>query len=216
MKTRFTLFFIVAFFYISLATVFAQNTYYVSPTGGNIAPYNSWADAATDIQTAVDQASDGDTVIVDDGTYVLSTNVSITKGITVKSVNGYLASIVDGDNTTRCFYINHADAVLDGFTIQNGFNVGSSGSAYFGGAVNIANGGTVKNSFITNNSARDGGGIAIDDAGLIENCIITGNLAFDGGSSGWGGGVRLLNGGTLRGSIIYGNSSEVYGGGVNI
>lgn len=216
MKTRFTLFFIVAFFYISLATVFAQNTYYVSPTGGNTAPYNSWADAATNIQTAVDQASDGDLILVDDGTYVLSTNVSITKGITVKSVNGYSASIVDGNNATRCFYINHPDAVLDGFTIQNGFNVGSSGSAYFGGAVNIANGGTVKNSFITNNSARDGGGIAIDDAGLIENCIITGNLAFDGGSSGWGGGVRLLRGGTVLGSLIYDNTSQRYGGGINI
>lgn len=112
MKTRFTLFFIVAFLYISQATMFAQNTYYVSPTGGNIAPYSSWADAATNIQTAVNQASDGDLILVDDGTYVLSTNVFITKGITVKSVNSYSASIVDGNKATRCFYISKKNSLI--------------------------------------------------------------------------------------------------------
>lgn len=211
MKTRLTLIFIVAFFYISLATVYAQTVFYVSPAGGNNAPYSSWADAATNIQTAADAASDGDTVLVDDGTYTLSTNISITKGIIVKSINGYSSSIVDGNNATRCFYINHSDAVLDGFTIQNGYNPGS-----FGGNVNIDNGGTVQNCFITGGQARDGGGVAIDEDGLVYNSIITGNSADNNSSNGYGGGVRMLNGGTVRGSVIYGNSSEVYGGGINI
>ena len=211
MKTRLTLFFIVALIYISQATMFAQTTLYVSPTGGNTPPYATLGDAATNIQDAVDAASTGDLVLVDDGTYVLSSNVSITKGITVRSINGYSAAIVDGNNATRCFYINHADAVLDGFTIQNGYNPSS-----FGGGVNIVTGGTVQNCYITGSQARDGGGVAIDNSGLVNNSIITGNLAFDNGSSGYGGGVRLLNGGTVRGSIIYGNTSQVYGGGVNI
>lgn len=212
MKARFILSFIVAFFYISTVTMFAQaTTYYVSPTGGNTSPYANWADAATNIQDAVNAASDGDTVLVDDGTYMLSTNVSITKGITVKSLNGYSTSIIDGNNATRCFFINHVDAVLDGFTIRNGYN--PSG---FGGAVNVDNGGTIQNCFITGSQARDGGGVAIDDDGLVVNCIITGNSADDNSNNGYGGGVRLLNGGTVRGSLIYSNSSEVYGGGVNI
>ncbi len=211
MKSRFTLFFIVALAYFFQAAVFAQTTYYVSLTGSNTAPYSNWVDAATSIQIAVDAASDGDTVLVDDGTYVLTTNVSITKGITVRSRNGYPASIVDGNDATRCFYIDNTNAVLDGFTIQNGYN--PSG---YGGGVDINNAGIVQNSFLTGNQARDGGAIALDNGGYAINCIITNNLASDNGSGGYGGGVRCLNGGTVRGCLVYGNTSVYYGGGINI
>ncbi len=184
---------------------FAQVTHYVSPTGGNISPYTDWADAANNIQDAVDVSSTGDQVLVDDGTYTLSSNISISDGITLLSVNGYSTTIIDGNSATRCLYINHADAVVDGFTIQNGYN--PSG---FGGGVDIATGGTIQNCYVASNQARDGGGVAIDSDGLINNCIVKNNSAR------YGGGVRLLNGGIVRGSVIYNNSSPYYGGGVNI
>ena len=91
-------------------------------------------------------------VLVDDGTYLLSTNISIIIGITVESVNGYSSTIIDGNNATRCFFIDHTDALLDGFTIQNGYNPGG-----FGGGVNIDDGGSIVNCYITGNQARDGG-----------------------------------------------------------
>jgi LruC domain-containing protein len=188
-------------------------TRYVSLTGSNTAPYTSLATAATDIQTAVNACVNGDEVLVNDGTYILATKVNIVKGITVKSINGSAAATIDGNNVTKCFEINHADAVLDGFTIRNGKNISS-----FGGGVNIKNGGTVRNCTIRNNVARDGGGVAIDDAGLLENCYITGNIADENlsHSNGYGGGVRLLNGGTVRNCEITHNISYKYGGGLNI
>ncbi len=203
------LFVLLTFLFVSIT--FAQVTHYVSTTGGNISPYTSWADAANNIQDAVNAAVAGDLVLVDDGTYVLSSNISITSGITVRSVNGYSLTIIDGNNATRCLYINHVDAVVDGFTIQNGYNPGG-----FGGGVNIANGGTVQNCLVSNNQARDGGGLALDNGGYVINSIITNNSADNNASNGYGGGVRLLNGGIVRGSLIYNNTSQRYGGGINI
>lgn len=203
----------IAFFVLVSSSVIFATTRYVSLSGSNTHPYTSLATAATSIQTAVDASVAGDLVLVDDGTYLLSSKINITKGITVQSINGYSLAIVDGNHVTKCVEINHADAVLDGFTIQNGSNPSS-----FGGGVNIKNGGTVRNCFITENLARDGGGVAIDDAGLLENCIITENAANENNanSNGYGGGVRLLNGGTVRNCLITGNVSYMYGGGLNI
>jgi len=194
-----------------ITSLFASTTRYVSPTGSNISPYTSLATAANDIMTAVSICNNGDIVMVDNGTYLLSTYISLINGITLKSINGADLTIIDGNNTTRCIYINNTNAIVDGFTIQNGYN--PSG---FGGGINIANGGTVKNCTIKNNQARDGGGVALDNDGFVENCYIFDNLASNNGSSGYGGGIRLLNGGEVRNCVISGNTSVKYGGGVNI
>ena len=186
-------------------------TRYVSPSGSNTPPYTSMATAANNIMDAVSICSNGDVVMVGDGTYLLSTNISITIGITLKSINGPNVTIVDGNNAVRCFYINHANAIVDGFTIQNGYNPSS-----FGGGANITYGGTIKKCTIKNNQARDGGGVALDYGGLVENCYILDNDADNNSSSGYGGGIRLLDGGEVRNCVISGNTSVMYGGGVNV
>lgn len=209
MKKSFTSFLFLFLFIASMLP--AQSTLYVSPGGGNNPPYATLGDAATDIQTAVNAAIAGDLILVDDGTYTLTANISITKGVTVKSINGYAAVTVDGNNVTRCFFIDHADAVVDGFTIINGYNPSS-----FGGGVDIDNGGTLQNCYVSDCQARDGGGVAIDYGGLVQNCIITNNDANNNSDGGYGGGIRLLNAGTARNCLVYGNSSENLGGGINI
>jgi len=186
-------------------------THYVSPSGNHTAPFTTWATAARNIQAAVDAATAGHTVLVTNGTYMLASNISITKGIAVQSVNGAAVTVIDGNGATRCISMNHTDAVLDGFTVQGGYNPGG-----FGGGVNIVSGGTVRNCFLQDNQARDGGGIAIDNDGVVVNCVVRDNLAASNSTTGYGGGVRLLNGGTARGCLIVGNTSRNYGGGINI
>lgn len=178
-------------------------THYVSLSGTNISPYSSLATAANNIQSAVDAADTGDLILVGNGTYTLTTNISVTKSVTIRSVNGYTLTIIDGNNSTRCFYINHANAVIDGFTITHGSNLSG-----YGGGVQCDNG-TVQNCIIENNAARDGGGVALDNSGMVINCIIRNNTAD------WGGGVRCFNG-TVRGSLITGNTATPHGGGINI
>jgi len=181
-------------------------TKYVSLTGSNTFPYTSLATAANTIQTAVSACSNGDIILVDDGTYLLSTLIDLgTKGITVRSINGSAVTIVDGNNATKCFEIDNVNAVIDGFTIQNGKNLGG-----FGGGVNIQNGGTVQNCLIKNNQARDGGGVALDYGGLVINCVVTGN------TSQYGGGIRCLSPGTkVKNCLVVNNTSTYLGGGVN-
>ena len=56
---------------ILLTVLQADATRYVSLTGGNTPPYNTWARAARDIQTAVNAAANGELVLVSNGTYAL-------------------------------------------------------------------------------------------------------------------------------------------------
>ena len=46
-----------------------QRLRYVSLSGGHIPPFTNWADAARDIQTAIDASENDDTVFVTNGVY---------------------------------------------------------------------------------------------------------------------------------------------------
>ena len=194
-------------------------------------PYISWTNAAHDIQSAVDAAATGDTVRVTDGVYSLTSGwITVTRAITLRSVNGAVTTVVDGNHATRGFYLAASNAVVDGFTITNG-------SADLGGAIFCNGGGTVRNCTISGNSAQiNGGGVFCNYGGTIERCVIRNNVVplGDGGGvfcnnggtvldcrisrnsvpSGDGGGVFCSYGGTVKNCVISHNTVLYYGGGV--
>ena len=186
-------------------------TRHVSLTGSGTPPYESWSAAALNIQDAVDYASQhGGLVFVTNGTYWTSNAVSVSAGITVQSVNGPGVTIVRRDGSTghRIFYVNHEDAVVDGFTMRDGNPYSSQG-----GAVEIYLGGTVRNCIMEDNDGGNGAGAVrcTSPKGLIDRCIIRDNDA-----GGAGGGVYLTYG-TIRNSLIVGNranDSSGMGGGI--
>ena len=157
------------------------NKYNTSP----IVPYISWETAATNIQDAVDVAITGNTVLVTNGIYYPTNQITVTEAITVKSVNGAKKTIVNGSHSHRCFYLNN-DSTIDGFTITNGNN----GGVY---------GGTVNNCIISGNA---GGGII---GSTVNNCIISGNLGN------YGGGADACR---VNNSTISRNRARVKGGGI--
>jgi len=199
------------------------------------APYTSWNTAAHDIQTAVNAASPEDIVIVTDGVYYVSSQISITTNITVKSVNGPEATIVARNQagSYRIFYSTAANIVLDGFTITNGYTS-------YGAGIYLTYGGTVRNCLVANNLATDSaGGIYVappNYAALIENCRIISNISLNSGgggilfynpdtvisnctinwnsTSGSGGGV-LMAGGKIAGCSLQGNTATNSGGGLS-
>ena len=60
-------------------------THYVATNGASVWPYTNWLDAATNIQDAVDAAAEGNTVLVDKGTYTPGSQINVSKAIIVKS-----------------------------------------------------------------------------------------------------------------------------------
>ena len=147
------------------------------------------------IQNAVNNATVGDTILVWPGTYY--ENIAfIGKNITLASLmlttgdeNYKYSTIIDGNNTGSCviFISGETDAVLFGFTLQNG-------SGYLDININETYGGGV---FMDHSSAS------------IYNCVIKDNK-----STHFSGGVRCAEFSNLflSGTSIFRNQSYGTGG----
>ena len=74
------------------------------------------------IQSAIIEAGTGDTVLVNDGTYIENINF-LGKAITLKSVNGAIKTIIDGGRNGTVVTINYSSeegtSILDGFRLTN-------------------------------------------------------------------------------------------------
>ena len=91
------------------------------------------------IQDGVDASSDGDTVLVEPGTYTGDGNRDISlfgKIITLKSAEGPILTVLDiegGPETIhRGFFLVHGESnatVVEGFAITNGYLIGDTGGS---------------------------------------------------------------------------------------
>jgi hypothetical protein len=162
----------------------AATTWYVTISGNDSNTGKSQSVAFRTIQKAVDNASNGDTVLVGDGTYVpISTSkygvINSDKRITIKSINGYASTIIDAKDQMCCFYdggnYNKTNCCLIGFTLTNGH---SPGNFNMGGA---AIGGTVVNCLVSNCFARANAGAG--HFTRFVNCLLTKNWTTEGYAS---------------------------------
>jgi len=168
-----------------------------------IVDINSTGDYTT-IQEGIDNASDGDIVLVYPGTYYENIDY-IGKNITVASKyyttgdDAYIDSTrIDGNNNGSCVTLNNGetDAEICGFTIQHGSGYFiSNHSFYAGGGLYLSNVSVILSHLkILNNRASHGGGICIYsssgnifqflDVSIIDNFSqIGGGLYFSGGGN---------------------------------
>ncbi len=153
------------------------------------APYTSWSTAANNIQDAIDAANDGDLILVTNGVYTtgsrvvygaLANRVVINRAVTVQSVNGPAATIIQGnhvlDNTAvRCVYMTN-NAVISGFTITNGAtrNAGDATTEQSAGGIYCeSTNAVIANCVVSGNIAQSNGGGVYQ--GTLTNCTVQGN-----------------------------------------
>ncbi|MDQ7028939.1 MAG: right-handed parallel beta-helix repeat-containing protein [Ardenticatenia bacterium] len=210
---------------------------FAAPTGSGNACTQS---APCNLQTALSQADDGDTLYLAGGTYTGTgpAVITVTKSITLAGGwNGLTGALVrdpatyvsrlDGETSRRVVLITGtATVVLDGLTIVNGQAAGLGGNTPSdpdsGGGIYVAPGGpmtlTVVNSTIMSNTAStditvpsSGGGLfAGEDTALT---MITSRFVSN--TARWGGGMRTVNADrvTVHGSEFISNAAQ-YGGGI--
>ncbi len=224
--------------------VVSQQIHYVRPGNPSpAAPYTSWSTAATNIQDAIDAATQvGALVLVSNGAYNvggkvkfggLTNRVVVDKVLTVRSVNGPAFTSIVGAGPTgaaavRCVWVGN-DAVLSGFTLTNGHThaTGDLSRARSGGGAWSENLGVISNCVFTGNLADQRGGGAM--FGLVYACTFTNNRAglYGGGASdllAWDSRIaanRAFRGGgayqsTLTRCRVEGNESLDTGGGVHL
>jgi hypothetical protein len=149
------------------------------------------------IQAAIDASSNGDMVLVADGTYKGPGNKDLDfrgKELTVQSENGPQKTIIDCEKEGRGFYFHSgelSDAVVSGFTITNGYSRDHGGGIYvINSTPTITNCIIINNTASSNSNNSQGGGIYLGNAGspTIANCVIAKNV-----SNYLGGGIYIYN-----------------------
>ena len=179
------------------------------------------------IQSAISAAQAGDTVLVADGTYTGPGNVDLafSKSITVASVNGAAATVIDCQGSAaqphRAFrlVLTQAAATIRGFTIKNGYapeDGPNSGDPRYGGGIFAATTATVQDCVVTGCTAAgagsQGGGLYVN-AGAVLRVIVSDCQA--GGGSGEGGGLYTSRAAVTGGSVTS-CSAGGEGGGVYV
>jgi hypothetical protein len=171
------------------------------------------------IQDAIDDANDGDTIIVAPGTY--------NENINFKGKNAVLTSvdpsawlvvgetIIQGDGTASVVTFastEDANCTLSGFTVTGGDNTQHGGGIFGNGCL-----AAIQNCIVTGNRAAQfgggmGGGLS-QCHGPITRCIISYNSAGDSlNLHGYGGGLEYCNGPITHCTITYNWAFEVGGG----
>ena len=195
--------------------------WYVSTDGSDIAGDGSEEHPFATIQMGINRSSNGDHVMVAEGTYVENINYN-GKNISVIGEDRE-TTIIDGNqNGTTVLFENDETllAILKNFTITNGSGTpdptqpANPNAETLGGGIFLfgSASATLENIIVENNEAAKGGGVYnFADSLLCKNLIISNNVAY-GGSA-----ILAKGSGTfLENSLVINNNSNNDGNVINV
>ena len=181
---------------VSVVPAFNGPVWYVAVDGSN-ANEGSESAPLNNLQTAVEKAHDGNTIVLKAGTYMGKQNKNIhlnsDKNLTIKGEGAEL-TILDGEHFEQHFRIDGGVHKISDMTLQKG------SSAWSGGAIDVWNDASVEvsNVLFRENHARQGGAVHItgDVEAKFIDCVFIENLAEywnnnDGSSGGQAGAVLV-------------------------
>ncbi len=173
---------LIVFFLLALHAP-AQRTVYVSLSGTHAEPYTSWPAAATNIQEALNIATNGDVVQLsndvyystgayDSNAFVCITNAVVLRGYGPAPTN----TVIDGggpDVTNTCVFMNNTGASLQRVWVRNGYAIELNSA----GGVYLQNG-MITNCLITDceNTNTGAGGVYMLNAALITHSVVSNNI----------------------------------------
>ncbi|MHC4499022.1 MAG: hypothetical protein ACYS21_07925, partial [Planctomycetota bacterium] len=181
------------------------------PSGSDPNEDGSFEHPYDSIQEVINEANDGDMIIVLNGTYTGVGNYNIdTNGLTVRvrSQSEPQKCIIDCQSNGRGFLFGSgedANTIVDGFTITGGYSSTNGGAMYCYGSSP-----TIINCIMTANyAAWSGGAVFLEDNSnaIISQCTITNNSC---GSAG-GGVESYASSPTIKNCIITANSGKYSG-----
>lgn len=182
-------------------------------------------------RTRINCAVNGDTVLVDSGTYFGSGNRDIDvhgRSILILSAYGSSKTVIDCQASQadphRGFHFHSGEdslCVIDGFTIRNGYapSFGSSGNSYGGGIlIDSSSAPEIRNCTIAEcESETAGGGIAclrLSPARIVRCSVINNRCInpLNSLSGGLGGGIRFdSSNGVLLSTVVFQNEGNIGG-----
>lgn len=166
------------------------------------------------IQSAVNAAVDGDTILVAPGTYYENLVVDRT-AIHLRSEAGPVDTIIDGSDLGQVVRVGAVSSfIIEGFTIQKG-NPGTSSwpaGVWIDSSIDV----TIRNNIVRDNSCSSCVGVGIGITGYIPAGIILieGNVIEDNYAPGCGGAIGVSTSLNLEiaNNIVRNNQCNVGGG----
>jgi predicted outer membrane repeat protein len=174
----------------------------------------TWETAMGSIQDAIDEASDGDIIDVNVGTYYEGINFK-GKAITLRSTaplnwSVVETTVIDGNYSETVVTFNSTEtsaSVLDGFTITNG-------DSTYGAGINVYNSSpTIRNCIIRENYAEQHGAGMYNNYGnpTLSRCIFRDNESDSDGA-----GIQNNNGNvTVTNCMFFQNEAGYNGGAID-
>jgi len=167
------------------------------------------------IQPAVNNASDGDEIIVMPGTYTRNSSPVVdisNKSLWIHSSDGPEVTIISGEGVRQCMTLEYSDSTIEGFTIQDGVHSIVGGMFVFASDATISDCVFVNNEGEYTGSVGDAGALStsglanvqISDTNFINNTSDKTGAIFIGGTS------------SLTNCQISGNTGGTYSGGLTM
>ncbi|MBC8526507.1 MAG: right-handed parallel beta-helix repeat-containing protein [Candidatus Cloacimonetes bacterium] len=189
--------------------------WHIATWGNDVTGDGSADNPFATIQHGIDVSTDGDTVLVSEGTYYENIIWPDVNGIVLLSELGAENTIIDGNNVSNTIILQFysqidTTTVIDGFTICNGNATDTFGG---GGIYAYGSDPVIQNCIIENNTSSNvGGGILHHWASraVIRYNIIRNNSAEKGGGIG-----LVVSQADVEGNEIYDNIATCSGGGIS-
>jgi hypothetical protein len=189
---------------------------------GQIASAVVWpVSPAGQIQTAIDGAADGDTVLLASGTFQGTGNENLNfngRKILLTSSSGAALTVIRTTSAVRSITFNHhedSSSVVDGVTFSGGYE-GLLGQSYRGGILLDSASPVIRNCVISGSYALHGGGME-HRAGSklqLQNCSISYNYAVIGAGIYAANDTIVIHGSTIKGNRAFGDPTGRSGGGM--